>query len=228
MSNEIFGTVGSEGEQRPFGAERAGATKAAAIASDGADAARTTASVEIAVGADAGGSVAPAAAAAPAPAASAVPAGDSLQALAAAAASFADTFHRWSSRRAIAAGANVTRLRLLHLVRCHGPQKMADLAESLDVTPRSVTALVDGLAHEGLVARVPHPSDRRVTLVELTCNGDLVQAQMVAYQTSLESLFVDMSEPDRETLLRLLLRLRNQMQAESAGGSAHRQEVNHA
>jgi DNA-binding MarR family transcriptional regulator len=149
-----------------------------------------------------------------------------IEALATATASFADTWHRWSSRQAIAAGANVTRLRLLHMVRCHGPQKMADLADSLDVTPRSVTALVDGLEGEGLVRRVDHATDRRVTLVELACDGDRVAAQMLAYRASLATLFADMPEADRATLLRLLTGLRNRMQAE-AGSSGHRQESHH-
>ena len=140
----------------------------------------------------------------------------SAEALAAATSLFADTFHRWSSHRAVEAGANLTRLRLLHLVRCHGPRKMADLAEGLAITPRSVTALVDGLEAEGLVRRVPHSTDRRVTLVELTCNRDLVQARMAAYQSSLGRLFADMNEADRATLQRLLVHLRDRMDAGAA------------
>jgi 4,5-DOPA dioxygenase extradiol len=87
---------------------------------------------------------------------------------------FADAFGRWASRKAVEAGASVPRLRLLNAVHCHGPQKMADLAGALAVTPRNVTALVDGLEAEGLVRRVPHSTDRRVTLVELTCSSDRV------------------------------------------------------
>jgi DNA-binding MarR family transcriptional regulator len=171
--------------------------------------------------------IAKAEAAAPAGPTPRAPAEDAaIEALATAAASFADTWHRWSGRQAIAAGANVTRLRLLHLVRCHGPQKMADLADSLDVTPRSVTALVDGLEAEGLVRRLAHATDRRVTLVELACDGDRVAAQMLAYRASLATLFTEMPEADRETLRRLLTGLRNRMQAE-AGSSGHRQEFHH-
>jgi DNA-binding MarR family transcriptional regulator len=148
------------------------------------------------------------------------PGDETVQALASAAASFADTWHRWSSRQAVAAGANVTRLRLLHLVRCHGPQKMADLADSLDVTPRSVTALVDGLEGEGLVRRAAHATDRRVTLVELACDGERVANQMTTYRAALAALFTDMPEGDRANLLRLLTGLRDRMQAD-AGHHGH-------
>jgi DNA-binding MarR family transcriptional regulator len=39
------------------------------------------------------------------------------------------------------------------------------------VSPRTVTDLIDGLEARGLVARGPHPSDRRVTLLHLTEAG---------------------------------------------------------
>jgi DNA-binding MarR family transcriptional regulator len=155
----------------------------------------------------------PAAAAPPAP--FQAPAQGPMEELAAATAAFAETFHRWSSRKAIEAGANVTRLRLLHLVSCHGPQKMAELAGRLDVTPRSVTALVDGLETEGLVRRTHHATDRRVLLVELTCNPDRVQSQMLTYQASLARLLAELSETEREVMLRALVRLRDSMHAET-------------
>ena len=63
------------------------------------------------------------------------------------------------------AGESVARLRLLYELHCNGPRKMVDLAETLGVTPRNVTALVDGLEAEDQVRRVAHASDRRITMV---------------------------------------------------------------
>jgi DNA-binding MarR family transcriptional regulator len=97
---------------------------------------------------------------------------------------------------------------------------MADLAEALAVTPRNVTALVDGLEAESMVRRVPHSTDRRVTLVELTCDADHVAAQFAAYQTSIARLFADMPEIDRLTLLRLFETLHGRMRAESGCSTA--------
>ena len=140
---------------------------------------------------------------------------DSLtDSLAAATASFAGSFDRWANRKAVEAGISAQRLRLLNIVHCHGPQKMADLAEALAVTPRNVTALVDGLEAEGLIRRIPHSTDRRVTLVELTCNSADVESQFRAFQDSVGSLFANLGEDDRRTLLRLLTTLRNRMHAE--------------
>src|SRR5690606_40003864 len=45
------------------------------------------------------------------------------------------------------------------------------LFRSLQLHPTSVTNIVDRLEADGLVKRVPHPSDRRATLVEITEPG---------------------------------------------------------
>jgi DNA-binding MarR family transcriptional regulator len=127
---------------------------------------------------------------------------------------FADAFGRWANRKAAEAGASVPRLRLLYAVHCHGPQKMADLADELTVTPRNVTALVDGLEAEGLVRRIPHATDRRVTLVELTCSPERVAGQFEAYQASIERLFEALTVDDQRTLLRLLATLQERMRVE--------------
>jgi DNA-binding MarR family transcriptional regulator len=135
-------------------------------------------------------------------------------------AAFVDQFERWAHRRAIEAGASVPRIRLLYSIHCNGPQKMADLAEELTVTPRNVTALVDGLEAEGLVRRIAHSTDRRVTLVELTCNSELVESQFRSYQTALTDLISTLSESDQRDLARMLGMLRERMATRLAGSPA--------
>jgi DNA-binding MarR family transcriptional regulator len=134
--------------------------------------------------------------------------------LAVAAAGFASAFDRWANRKAVEAGVSAQRLRLLNAVHCHGPQKMADLADALSVTPRNVTALVDGLEAEGLIRRVPHSTDRRVTMVELTCNSAQVASQFRTFQDSIGGLFAELGEADRNTLLRLLTTLHDRIHAD--------------
>jgi DNA-binding MarR family transcriptional regulator len=63
------------------------------------------------------------------------------------------------------------RLRLLEQLHCVGPDRMGALGEELGLTPRNMTALVDSMEEEGLVARRAHPTDRRAVLVELTAAG---------------------------------------------------------
>ena len=52
-----------------------------------------------------------------------------------------------------------------------GPCLQRELADAMDVSPRNVTGLVDGLVADGFVTREPHPRDRRATLVTLTKRG---------------------------------------------------------
>lgn len=54
----------------------------------------------------------------------------------------------------------------------NGPRTPGDLAERLQITSASVTELLDRLQRGGLVARAPHPTDRRKLLVTLTPAGE--------------------------------------------------------
>jgi DNA-binding MarR family transcriptional regulator len=68
-------------------------------------------------------------------------------------------------------GLTESRAHLLWQLQQRGPCTQATLASGLHVTPRAITALVDGLAVSGFVTREPHPSDRRATLVTFTERG---------------------------------------------------------
>jgi DNA-binding MarR family transcriptional regulator len=50
-------------------------------------------------------------------------------------------------------------------------RSMSEVSQILHVSPRTVTDMADGLERAGLVARCPHPADRRVTLLQLTPAG---------------------------------------------------------
>src|SRR6476469_8306596 len=61
-------------------------------------------------------------------------------------------------------------LMLLYLSR-RGSLPMRTIGSRLQVHQTSVTNAVDRLEAAGLVRRVPHPTDRRTTLVELAADG---------------------------------------------------------
>ncbi len=61
-------------------------------------------------------------------------------------------------------------LALLSFTRT-GSLPLARLGERLQVHPASVTNVVDRLCAQDLVVRIPHPSDRRATLAEITDAG---------------------------------------------------------
>lgn len=74
---------------------------------------------------------------------------------------------RWAEQHHLSSG----RLGLMfRLMRC-GDTALGDLAEGLDSTPRNITGLVDHLERDGLVERVPDPTDRRSVRARLTEKG---------------------------------------------------------
>jgi DNA-binding MarR family transcriptional regulator len=70
-------------------------------------------------------------------------------------------------------GLTESRLQILaYLYACPGHQMpLGALAEAQDVAPRTVTGLIDNLERDGLVRRVPDPSDRRSVRARLTKTG---------------------------------------------------------
>src|SRR2546421_5371859 len=76
---------------------------------------------------------------------------------------------RWADRFGLSEGRFQILVRLKH--QPTGRFTMGELAEMLDVSPRSVTGLVDNLERDGLVKRVDDPNDRRSVYAELTEQG---------------------------------------------------------
>ncbi|MFE0118373.1 MarR family winged helix-turn-helix transcriptional regulator [[Kitasatospora] papulosa] len=86
--------------------------------------------------------------------------------------------------------------------------RMADLAERLDVVPRAVTTLVDGLEASGRVRRAPDPTNRRVVRVEITEEGRAVLRSMrAARKAAAEEILAPLTAEQREVLGGLLTAL---------------------
>ncbi len=79
-------------------------------------------------------------------------------------------------------GLTIARAHLLWEVHHRGPLTQRALSQILGVSPRNVTGLVDGLEADEFVSRVPHPTDRRATLVTLTTRGAIVSGTMDAQE----------------------------------------------
>ncbi|WP_426593568.1 MarR family winged helix-turn-helix transcriptional regulator [Cellulomonas sp. McL0617] len=94
-------------------------------------------------------------------------------------------------------------LRTLH--DCGSAQRPGALADALAVAPRSVTSKVDAAESEGLVRRLPDPTDRRATLVELTPAGhDVLAATRHLRHEHVADRLARLSSPEQAELLRLL------------------------
>jgi DNA-binding MarR family transcriptional regulator len=85
------------------------------------------------------------------------------------------------------------------------PPRMTELAERLDIVPRSVTTLVDALETAGLVRRAPDPANRRSTLIMLTTEGERTLVKMrEARLRAADELFAPLTAAQRQTLRDLL------------------------
>ena len=132
---------------------------------------------------------------------------------------------RWNKSNADANGPGLSRLRLLNTLHCEGPQKMADLADALGVTPRSVTALVDGLEQDGMVRRASHPTDRRISLIELTDLAPNAAELFAAHQASVAGLCSVLTATEQQEYLRLTRMLEDRLRAKQSAASRARQEL---
>ncbi|MBM3673870.1 MAG: MarR family transcriptional regulator [Actinobacteria bacterium] len=94
------------------------------------------------------------------------------------------------------------------------PATMTELSRQLEVTPRAVTALVDGLEELGLARRNAHPSDRRVTVVELTATGARLRRDMhEAWRKLAAGLLGSVAPSDLTAAARVLDHVREELDA---------------
>jgi DNA-binding MarR family transcriptional regulator len=92
-----------------------------------------------------------------------------------------------------AMGLTEARAHLLWELQARGPCTQRALASALHVTPRAITALVDGLAETGFVTREPCAADRRAILVTFTELGRVTaQALADGHRELARQLFADL------------------------------------
>jgi DNA-binding MarR family transcriptional regulator len=127
-------------------------------------------------------------------------------------------FERWSRSLIEADSPSLPRLKLLYALHCEGPQRMGDLAEALEVTPRSVTALVDGLELQGQVRRVPDPSDRRATIIELVNGSSDIEQRYREHARAVAQLFDGLDSQDRIAFVQMCREIAARLRA----GGGHR------
>jgi DNA-binding MarR family transcriptional regulator len=86
-----------------------------------------------------------------------------------------------------------------------GPQRQADLIPLVDSDAATMTRTIQRLEHAGFVRRSPIPGDKRAFLIEPTVAGRALRPQVEQIWNQLEDIVAhDVSEPDRQTILRVL------------------------
>ena len=105
------------------------------------------------------------------------------------------------------------RRRLLMFLHETGPMRSSDLARRIGVTPRAVTALVDGLVDTGYAERRPDASDRRATLVSLTDSGTAICIDMQqSFDSFAAQLFAGVDSGDIDAALATVSTIRTNLE----------------
>jgi DNA-binding MarR family transcriptional regulator len=134
---------------------------------------------------------------------------------------------RGSTAQLAPLGLTGAQARVLRMVASAGrPLRMADLAAGLEVVPRSVTTMVDGVERAGLIVRSTDPDDRRSVLVSLTARGRaLLESLELARRAAAEEVFGGLANDERSELAHLLGALCHRDGCSSCAGPPHHEHT---
>jgi DNA-binding MarR family transcriptional regulator len=91
-------------------------------------------------------------------------------------------------------------------------QTHGELAEKLQITPATITRMIQRMEKSGFVHRQPDVSDQRISRVYLTEAGRAIRTELQAVWDRMEAeSFVDFSAAEREVLRGFLSRLRENL-----------------
>ena len=139
-----------------------------------------------------------------------------------------DLLHQWRELMASArprwttADLTFTQLRALSVLARKQPQRMSDLAEALDMTPASASALIDRMDQRGFVTRRSDPDDRRTVLVELSRRGQHILDIMERGSSDHFGRLIEKMTPAERDALATTLRAFLRISAEMADGKSRK------
>jgi len=101
---------------------------------------------------------------------------------------------------------------ILKTLHCSGPQKAAELAEVIQITPGAVTGASDKLVSEGYATRRGANDDRRVVYLEITDQGNkLLESMFDNYKKVTAGFFEGLPDEDIDHLIRIYNRISNNL-----------------
>ncbi|MBI4004482.1 MAG: MarR family transcriptional regulator [Candidatus Omnitrophica bacterium] len=110
-----------------------------------------------------------------------------------------------------------TQLLLMLAVHAYSRCSMGTLSRSLHVSLPTVSGIVDRLSRAGYVRRLPHPSDRRQVLVELTAKGQMfIKDFQGIIRHRWEEVLRPLSAAERQAFYHIVTKLRTHLEAPSS------------
>jgi DNA-binding MarR family transcriptional regulator len=118
-------------------------------------------------------------------------------------------------RRRIVADLSASAFQILAIVEGAGePLPPHIIADRLLITSGTMTSLLDTLERRRLVRRVPHPSDRRKLLIDITDEARSILDRMLPrVHGASRDVFAVLSDAECQTLVGLLQRVQRQLDA---------------
>ena len=147
----------------------------------------------------------------------------------AATARLAHLFPRWIRRNIDADwGVNGPRTMLLVVVTKHGKLTMSQAARILDVTPRAITGLVDGLEAEGFLTREPDDSDKRVVhILPTSLAVEKANKLLPQHELRFAELYDVFSTDELRTFIGLISKLSNRIKNDIYVGESAEDKDSH-
>ena len=117
-------------------------------------------------------------------------------------------------------GIPSSRLIVLWLLLSEQTLTMGEIAKAIDLTPRGVTRIVDGLESDGLAKRITSEIDRRIKMVELTPKGQkFLASSLPEALVKFSELFSVLDKTEAIEFVRLIEKLTDQMKVQIDGSS---------
>ncbi|RME84841.1 MAG: MarR family transcriptional regulator [Planctomycetota bacterium] len=100
-------------------------------------------------------------------------------------------------------GLSCSKYKILRALAEEGaPLRLSVLSKRLCVSNANVTGLVNRLERDGYIKKIPNPTDKRVTLVQLTRRGEkLYQKISSLYDQTFHSIFEAIPPQEQEEIL---------------------------
>jgi DNA-binding MarR family transcriptional regulator len=106
---------------------------------------------------------------------------------------------------------------MAHLAGVPEGLTLGELSQRMLVSNGNMTGIAKRLMDDGLIERLPHAADKRITRVSLTEKGIKQHRAMAdAYEHCVEEMLNALDEPDKEVMLTVLSMLRNSVATRTA------------